>query len=66
MTLFLNALGWMSEREESIAIRAKSLDSDYLTVTSAQASLWSVILIGVIPGVLVAAGIWIWIRRKRR
>lgn len=64
--LFLNALGWMSEREESIAIRAKSLDSDYLTVTSAQASLWSVILIGVIPGVLVAAGIWIWIRRKRR
>lgn len=64
--LFLNALNWMAGQEESISIRAKSLDSTGLTVTQGESSMWSIILIGVIPAALVAVGIVIWIRRKRR
>ena len=64
--LFLNALNWMGGQEESISIRAKSLDSTGLTVTQGEASLWSTIMIGVIPLGLVAVGVIIWIRRKRR
>ena len=64
--LYLNALNWMGDQEESISIRAKSMDSETLTVSSADSALWSVILIGGIPAVLAAMGIIIWIRRKRR
>lgn len=64
--LFLNALNWMGGQEESISIRAKSLDSSGLTVTQGESSMWSIIMIGLIPAALVAVGIVIWVRRKRR
>ena len=64
--LYLNALNWMGDQEESISIRAKSMDNETLTVPAASSTLWSVIMIGGIPAVLAAMGIIIWIRRKRR
>lgn len=64
--LFLNALNWMGGQEESISIRAKFLDTTGLTVTQGEASMWSIIMIGLIPLGLVAVGVIIVIRRKRR
>ncbi len=64
--LFLNALNWMGGQEDAISIRAKSLDVEGLTVTQSASSFWSIVMIGVIPGVLVAVGVIIWARRKRR
>lgn len=64
--LLLNVLNWMGGQEEAISIRAKSLDSTGLSVTQSESSFWSVVMIGVIPGALVALGIIIWARRKRR
>ena len=64
--LFLNALNWMSGQEESISIRAKSLDSESLTITSAQSSFWSIVMIGLIPLGFIALGVAVTIRRKRR
>lgn len=63
---FLNALNWMCEQEESISIRAKSLSSETLTLSSRDASLWSAVVVGVVPVALVAVGMVIWFRRKRR
>ncbi len=64
--MFLNALGWMCEREETISIRAKSLDSGYLTVSSQEASLWSFILIGIVPMGFIAQGIYTSVKRRRQ
>lgn len=64
--LFLNAVNWMCDQEETISIRAKSMDSNTLTVTSAQASMWSVIMIGLIPLGFIIAGVTVCLRRKRR
>lgn len=64
--LFLNAVNWMCDREETISIRAKSMENNTLTVTNAQSTLWSAIMIGLIPLGLIAAGTIISIRRKRR
>lgn len=64
--LFLNVLNWMSGQEESISIRAKSLDAEGLTVPQGSSSLWSIIMIGVIPLSLVGIGIAVWVRRKRK
>lgn len=64
--LFLNALNWMSGQEESISIRAKTLESETLTVTGSQSSFWSVVMIGLIPLTFTAIGVGIVIRRKRK
>lgn len=64
--LLLNTLNWMGGQEESISIRAKSLDETGLSVTESESGFWSAVMIGVIPAALVAVGIIIWARRKRR
>ena len=64
--LILNALNWMGGQEESISIRAKSMDEERLTLTASESSFWSVMMIGVIPAVLLVMGIVIYVRRKRR
>lgn len=64
--LFMNVLNWMGGQEESISIRAKSLDTEGLTITDSESTLWTIVMIGVIPLTLVALGLIIWMRRKRR
>ncbi len=64
--LFLNVLNWMGGQEESISIRSKSLDTQRLTVTESASSMWSIIMIGVIPLCLIGIGVCIWVMRKRR
>ncbi len=64
--LLMNALNWMGGQEESISIRAKSLDETGLSITESESSFWSAVMIGVLPAALVVIGIIIWARRKRR
>ena len=64
--LLLNALNWMGGHEESISIRAKSMDEETLSVSASSSSFWSVVMIGIIPAVLIASGIIIYMGRKRR
>ena len=63
---FLNALGWMCDQEETISIRAKSLDAATLTVSARDNALWSLVLVGAVPLVCVLAGVFVWHRRKKR
>jgi ABC-2 type transport system permease protein len=64
--LFLNSLGWMCERENSISIRSKSLSQDYLTVPEGSANLWSVLLAVVLPLAVLSVGIVIVVKRRKR
>ncbi len=65
--LFLNALNWMCDNEESISIRSKSLNySDYLVMDSSTASALTIVVVGIIPVAYLIVGIVIWVRRKRR
>ncbi len=64
--LFLNVLNYMGGQEESISIRAKSMDTQRLTVTQSESSMWSILMIGVIPLALIGIGICVRVRRKRR
>ena len=64
---FLNALGFICDQDESsISIHSKSLSAEYLTVSSASASLLSILMVGIIPAIFLAVGVVIWIKRKRR
>ena len=64
--LILNAFNWMGGQEESISIRAKSLEEDGLTVPESSSGFWNIVMIGVIPAVLICVGVIIYVRRKRR
>ena len=64
--LFMNSVNWMCDQQETISIRAKTLDEQELTLTQSQSSFWSIVLLGIIPGVVIIMGIVVVIRRKRR
>ena len=63
---FLNSLNYICSQEESISIHAKSLSYEYLTMSSSTAARLSVLVVFLIPAAVLATGIIIRIRRKRR
>lgn len=64
--LFLNALSWLCDQEQSVTIHAKSLSANYLTMPEQTVSVLSVIVLAVIPGMVLALGLALTIRRRRR
>ncbi len=62
----INAIGWMCDHESSIAIHSKSLSGDALNISSSQANGWGIVLTGVLPVLIIAAGVVIWIIRRRK
>ncbi|MBE6615485.1 MAG: hypothetical protein E7631_09300 [Ruminococcaceae bacterium] len=64
--VFMGSVGWMAENQISLSILAKQLQVEALTLTAAQSSLWSIIVIFIIPLAVLAAGFVIWIRRRKR
>lgn len=62
--LFLNSISWICGKTSSVSIHAKSLSSDKLTVSDASANMYSVLMIGIIPAVFLAVGVFIWVKRK--
>lgn len=64
--LFLNSVAWMTDLANSISIRSKSLETTYLTMTSGESARLSIIFIGVLPALFLAAGIFVVVRRRRR
>ncbi len=65
-SLFMNTLSWICGQTVSVSIPSKSLSMDYLTVTSAAGSFWSIVTIGVIPGAFLLGGLFIWLRRRKQ
>lgn len=67
LDFFLNILNYYCESDGSgIAIHAKSLDTEYLTMDSGTSAALTVVFLGLIPVGYLAVGIVIWFRRKRR
>jgi ABC-type uncharacterized transport system involved in gliding motility auxiliary subunit len=62
--LFLNTLGWLSQQENLISIRAKEPDDRRITLTATQQNniLWLSLLI--VPGFIFASGVYTWWRRR--
>ena len=65
LNLGINALSSMLGEREAIAIRSKSLNYNYLTISDSTASLLKVIMIGVFPVLYLAIGVGVVVRRRR-
>ena len=63
--LVLNSLSWILEEEDSISIRSKSLDYEYLVIDSSTAQTLQTILTMVVPITYLGVGIVIVIRRRK-
>lgn len=63
--LFLNTLSWLCGQGTSVSVPVKSLSVDYLMMTSASSSFWSIVTIGIIPGGFLLFGLCIWLRRRK-
>ncbi len=64
--LFLNAVGWVCEQDETISIHAKSLDAEYLTIPTGSRGILTAVTVVILPAALIIAGVVVWKRRKNR
>ncbi|MDE7219637.1 MAG: GldG family protein [Oscillospiraceae bacterium] len=63
--LGMNALSSLAGETEAMAIRSKSLNYNYLTISETTASLLKTVMIGVFPLLYLGVGIVVVLRRRR-
>ncbi len=68
LNLLLNSLKWMCDLEENISVApTKALSTGgSLEVDASAANLWSIVITVILPAALLAVGIVIFVRRKKR
>ena len=62
--LFMNIVGWLSQQENLIAIRPREAGDSRLTLTNDQARRIAWLALFVLPGAILALGIYTWWRRR--
>jgi ABC-2 type transport system permease protein len=60
----LNLLNSLSGRADTVTIQPKSLAGNRLSITTAQTSILGIVLAGVLPLMILATGIVIWLVRR--
>jgi ABC-type uncharacterized transport system involved in gliding motility auxiliary subunit len=60
----MNAVNWLAQQENLISIRPRDPQDRRVTLTARQQSLIRLLAIFVIPGVILAAGVQTWWRRR--
>ncbi len=63
--LYLNTLAWLTNQEDLISIRSKELNYQKLSLTQNQAFLLFGLAIFAIPFLVAAAGVVVWVRRRK-
>ena len=63
--LAMNAVSSLVGEREAMAIRSKSLNYNYLTISDSTSSLLKVLMIGVFPLAYLGIGICVVVRRRR-
>ena len=61
----MNALSSLVGESEAMAIRSKSLNYNYLTISESTSSLLNTLMIGVFPLVYFGIGVYVVVRRRR-
>lgn len=61
----INSMAWMIGDSQSLTIRSKSLDYNYLTISASQASVIKIVLIGLLPLLYLLYGVDEVFRRRK-
>ena len=62
--LFMNVLGWLSQQEGLIAVRARAPEDRRLTMTADQVQMVAILSIFLIPAAIFGLGVYTWWRRR--
>jgi ABC-type uncharacterized transport system involved in gliding motility auxiliary subunit len=62
--LFMNAVNWLTQQENLIAIRPKDPSDQRLTMTENQQMRVLILSLLLIPGVIFGSGVYAWWRRR--
>jgi len=66
LDLGMNALSSLIGEREAISIRSKSLDYNYLTISTSNSSLLKTLMIGVFPLMYLGIGVVVIVKRRKR
>ena len=61
---FMNAMNWLSQQENLIAIRPRQPQDHRLTMTEDQTSLVVILSLFILPGLVFASGVYSWWKRR--
>ena len=64
--IFTTILTAVCEKPTAVSIIGKAVTQTYLALNEAQSTMWSAIVVGVIPLVSIVAGFIVWIKRRRK
>ncbi len=62
--VFTSAVSGLCGIAETISVHTVEIGDSYLNVSESSASLWGVLLIGVIPIAFIGIGLFVWMRRR--
>ncbi len=63
---FMGLLNYLCDNDISVSIASKNMQIEALLVPYAHGVFWSIFIIGIIPIAIIAVGLIVWIRRKKR
>lgn len=66
LDLMLNSVNFVSNKESNLAIRARSVTQQYLTMNAAQVNFWAVLVVVIIPVIVLALGGFVCIKRRKK
>ncbi len=61
---FLNCMGWLGEKKDTLTIRAKSMISFPLNMTMTQRWIFSAVVVILMPLLLLGWALAVWVRRR--
>lgn len=64
LDFFMNSIGWLSQREDKITIRAKDISPDVITVNQGQVYTLALISMFIIPIFIITSGTIVWYKRR--
>ncbi len=64
LDFFMNSIGWLSQREDKITIRAKDISPDIITVNQGQVYTLALLSMFIIPTIIIASGAIVWYKRR--
>lgn len=64
--LFTSVLNWMCEKETNVSILGVDVSTSPLSTTEADVAVWGFVFVGLVPLAILAGGLVVWIRRRRK
>ncbi len=64
--LFIKSFGWLCDTKDSVSIPSKSVSYDVLTINSSTATVLKTLMVGIVPALIIIAGITVVVLRKKR